>query len=175
MKKNLIAVVILLISLMLWPSSGFGEDKRFGDDKTEEVPATLEEVQKSEHSEHNDELFSNNMPSIGGMVRSFAIVIGLIVLFFIFLKWRYGTSRGLKGGKKYIQVLEHSVLGPKRYLYLVKVLDKLLVVGSTNDGLSLLCEMDEAERKELLDKPVETKEGFSSFLNKISRNKKIDG
>ncbi|MGR3317825.1 MAG: flagellar biosynthetic protein FliO [Candidatus Anammoxibacter sp.] len=164
MQKILITTVILLVSLMLWPNLGFG------DDKTEEAPVTLEEVQESGYREG---LFSNDMPSIGGLVRSFAIVIGLILIFFVFLRWRYGTSRGLKGGKRYIQVLEHSMLGPKRYLYLVKVLDKLLVVGTTNDGMSLLCEMDETEKKELLDKPVETSEGFSSFLKKISRNKKI--
>ncbi|MGR3219763.1 MAG: FliO/MopB family protein [Candidatus Anammoxibacter sp.] len=165
MQKTVIAAVILLISLVLCPNLCFGADQ------AEEAPVGIEEVQQSEHS---DDMFDNDMPSISGMVRSFAIVIGLILIFFIFLKWRYGTSRGLKGGKKYIQVLEHSVLGPKRCLYLVKVLDKLLVVGSANDGLSLLCEMDEAGRKELLDKPIETKEGFSGLLNKISRNKKID-
>ena len=173
MQKVLIAIAILLISPVLWPNLNFGDDKT-GEVPTtlEEAPVALEEVQKSEHS---DDFLSDGMPSISGLVRSFAIVIGLILVFFIFLKWRYGTSRGVKGGKKYIQVLEHSMLGPKRYLYLVKVLDKLLVVGSTNDGLSLLCEMNETEKKELLDKPIETREGFSSFLKKISRNKNIGG
>lgn len=165
MKKILLITAMLLLFLIL------GLNLCFGDDKTEKGPAILNEFQKEKH---DNSILSKELPSIKGLVRSFIIVIGLIVIFFVFLKWRYGFSRGIKGNRKYIQVLEYSMLGPKRYLYLVKVLDKLLVVGATNDGLSLLCEMNETEKKELLENTMATGEGFSSFIKKISGNKDFE-
>lgn len=159
MYKILLSTAILLLLLML------GLNQGFSDERNDNSPVILNESQKADQKEG---VLSKDLPSIKGLVRSFVIVIGLIVIFFVFLKWRYGFSRGIKGNKKYIQVLEYSMLGPKRYLYLVKVLDKLLVVGATNDGMSLLCEMNEAEKKELLEGSIAAGEGFSGLIKKIT-------
>ena len=119
----------------------------------------------------NEDIFEKDLPSIKGMASSFGIVIALIIIFFVFLKWRYGFSGGVKGNRKYIQVVESRSLGPKRYLYLVKVVDKLLVIGSTNDGLSLLSEMNDDGKVVQVEKPSSGADGFSGFLKKVYSNK----
>ena len=143
MPKFIFAISIFLLLPVL------EQNISFSDDKTGTHSDVSTEFQKGgtefQEIKYGDDFLSNDLPSMKGMIKSFAIVIVLIALFFIFLKWKYKFFQGAKGNKKYIQVLEYSVLGPKKSIYLVKVIDKLLVIGATNDGLHLLCEMNELE------------------------------
>ena len=163
---------ISLIGMILSLSLIIGTYKSFADDQIVEYPVSTAE--ESIDTEQQNKFFTKDVPSIKGLVKSFIIVIALISLFFVFLKWRYGFSKGVKGKKKHIQVLEYAMLGPKRYLYLVKVLDKLLVVGASNDGLSILSEIDGVDKDELLKETVTKGEGFSGFIKKFSGNNNIN-
>lgn len=159
-----IIVAIVLSVMVLGLGNGLADDKPAGS-----IPVFDDGLR--DVATDNNMFADEELPSIKGLVKSFFVVIGLIVLFFVFLRWRYGFSSKIKGAKKNIQVVEHLMLGPKKYLYLVKVLDRLLVIGTSNDGLSLLCEMDESEKRELLKEPAESGDGFASLIKKISRGK----
>jgi len=128
-------------------------------------------ITNESQQEENEDIFVKDLPSIKGMAGSLGIVIVLIIIFFLFLKWRYGFSGGVKGNRKYIQVVEYRSLGPKRYLYLVKVVDKLLVLGSTNEGLSLLSEMNDDGKVVQAEKPSSGDDGFSGFIKKVCCSK----
>lgn len=154
-------IFVIYIFFLLLPV--LEQNISFADDKTGTGSATLTGFQEIRTE---DDFLSNDLPSMKGMIKSFAIVIVLIALFFVFLKWRYKFFQGAKGSKKHIQVLEYSVLGPKKSIYLVKVLDKLLVIGATNDGLHLLCEMNESEKSEMIGNAALTGESFSGILKK---------
>lgn len=159
MIKTLLLGLILLFTMSLGPNLSASNDK---------IEKVLPDLNESQGIGNDNGFLSNDLPSSKGLVKSFIIVIGLMVIFFAFLRWRYGFSRGLKGSKKYIQVIEYSMLGPKRYLYLVKIIDKVLVIGATGEGLSLLCEINETEGKELIVNPNPKESGFSNLINKIS-------
>ncbi len=202
MKKIFVFLAILLTLHMLGQSGCFGSDETneapievnsaLGKDAPIEVKKELPgkdapievnndlnkdapiKVHEALNSGQNNKFLTSDFAPIKGVIQSFAIVIVLIAMFFVFLKWRYGGSfRGLKSNKKrHIQVIEHSMLGPKRAIYLVKVMDKLLVVGATGEGMSLLSEMDDAEKSELpgdLNTPPD--EGFSILLQKKDTGK----
>jgi len=112
--------------------------------------------------------FSNKLPSLNvdGMIKSFIFVLVLIALFFVFLKWKYGGFRTGKGHRRYIQVVEQSMIGPKKNIYLVKIIDRLLIIGSSNDGMTLLSEIVGAEKDLVFEDLAAPKTGFSSFLKK---------
>ena len=91
---------------------------------------------------------------IGRVVGSLAVVVGLIFVTGVLLKrfgrgGRVATTRG-----KLSELVEVTPLGGKRTLYLIRVADRLLVVGAGGDRLSLLSEVrDPAVLEQAGDRP----------------------
>jgi flagellar biogenesis protein FliO len=54
-----------------------------------------------------------------------------------------------------IQILSQKMLQPKRQLFVVKVLNKVLVVGSTEHGIQALGEIDDASTVQALEERQE--------------------
>lgn len=163
MLKFFLIIAVILSSLELSLDSSYADDNVVGD------PVVSNEFQGNSQGKS---VLSNDLPSlkIKGMIQSFVIVLVLIGVFFVFLKWRYSGFSGFKGNKKYIKVIEQAALGPKKYIYLVKVLDKIIVVGASNEGMYLLSEMVASEKEELLEQAEEVGGSFANFI-KNARNK----
>ncbi len=76
---------------------------------------------------------------------SLGAVIGLMVgLVFLLKKYVYAGRVGSSSSVE-IGVLGHRVLQPKRSVYVLKVLNKVIVVGSSEQGLQTLAEVTDAE------------------------------
>ena len=103
------------------------------------------------------------------MLSALGIVLGGMLLLFYFMK-RY-LKRDFSGSKnKLIRVLATSYIGVKKHISLIEVPGSVLVVGITNDRISLLSKIED---EVILDNLKGTEEegnqaSFSDHLQKIS-------
>ena len=74
-----------------------------------------------------------------GMRMAFSLFVVVAVIFIgYFLIKRLGV-RGMKFGKEVpMAVLSYLPIGPKKYIYLVHVVDRVLVLGVTGEQITLL-------------------------------------
>ena len=88
-------------------------------------------------------------PSMGAVVArvvgSLALVVGLILVTMLALKRILGGAKSPTTSRKVSELVEATPLGGKRYLYLIRVADRLLVVGAGGDRLVLLSEIKDPE------------------------------
>lgn len=74
-------------------------------------------------------------------ISALLIVISLIIATVYVLKKKYGVSTNLGRSRKLIQIVDHTPMGVKKSLFLVKVPGKHLVLGVTNDNIGLITEL----------------------------------
>ena len=104
------------------------------------------------------------------MIASLALVLGGMFVVFYFMKKM--LNKNIAGsGEKLIRVLANTYIGVKKSISLVEVPGALLIVGITNDNISLL---DKIEDKEIVESfKLSEKEGvqpsFSDHLHRLSQ------
>ncbi len=85
-----------------------------------------------------------NIVSTTGLFFNITLKLGLVILmiyiFMQFLKRWQGSKQGIQ--KKYLSVVETTYLNPRQSLHLVKAGDKLLLLGSTDQSVSCLAELE---------------------------------
>lgn len=109
---------------------------------------------------------------IGGMVLKLALVVGLIYVAFLVLRRYFTRGKTVVQGKKPVSLLSSLNLSPSRTVYLLEVGKKVLVVGATQNQLSLLTEVTDPETvDEVRSQAAESSAAsqFSSFLNVAKR------
>ena len=88
-------------------------------------------------------------PGVGGMLAKLVVplfgVIALIYLMAWFARKKLGIKGIAKGRGEFSEVVEVTPLGGQRYLYLVRVVDRLMVLGVAQDAISALGEISEEE------------------------------
>jgi len=92
-----------------------------------------------------------------------AIVIGIIGLFY-YLGQRINERVLGSTSKRRVQVIERTPLGEKRSLLLIRVGHQQLLLGATNNTISMLSEIDE----EPLEEPATETKGQNEELPKKS-------
>lgn len=103
------------------------------------------------------------------MLSALGIVLGGMLVFFYFMK-RY-LKRDFSGSKeKLVRVLASSYIGVKKNILLIEIPGSVLVVGITNDNISLLSKIED---KDILNKLKLSEEdrnqgSFSEHLQKLS-------
>ncbi|HTY38004.1 MAG TPA: flagellar biosynthetic protein FliO [Bacteroidota bacterium] len=75
---------------------------------------------------------------------SLIAVLGLMVLTLMALKKFSTVGSGSRSNLVDIEVLSQKMLQPKRTLYVVKVLNKVMVISSTEQGIQSVGEIDDA-------------------------------
>lgn len=103
------------------------------------------------------------------MLSALGIVLGGMFVLFYFMK-RYLKRDSIGSTEKLIKVLASSYVGIKKSIALVEVPGAVLVVGITNDNISLLSKIED---KDILDKfratgVDQTSTSFSDQLQKLS-------
>jgi flagellar biosynthetic protein FliO len=58
--------------------------------------------------------------------------------------WLRGRGGGGVRGARYLEVLDQAQLAPRRSLHVVEVAGKTLLLGASENGLALICELDGA-------------------------------
>ena len=107
-------------------------------------------------------------PKLTRVLQSTAIVIILIVGTVFLLKKKFGVSK--TRGKKYLHVIESIPIGAKRFLLLVKIPGKLLVVGMANDRINQLAEITDKEVVETVSESSGNND-FMGFMKRVYTEK----
>jgi flagellar biosynthetic protein FliO len=135
------------------------------------------------------------IPSGLKMISMFAVVLGLMFLIFFGFKKYVLKNTAFGGGNKLVNVLGTWFLGPKKNIVLVEVAGEVLVLGMSQDSITLLSSItDEEKIEEIKNAGGKSKNGlgwnptpageksarsgaaqaagkFSSYLNKYSTSK----
>ena len=135
------------------------------------------------------------IPSGMKMISMFAVVLGLMFLIFFGFKKYVLKNTAFGGGNKLVNVLGTWFLGPKKNIALVEVAGEILVLGMSQDNITLLSSIIDEEKIEEIKNtsgkgksglgwktaPVEEKSTrsvaaqaaaqFSSYLSKYSSSK----
>ena len=83
----------------------------------------------------------------------------------LFVK-KYSFKRG-SGSLTDIKVLSNQIIMPKKFLSVVKVKDKLLILGISETGITLLKEIDADESYSNNASEINYNQGFSDILKKF--------
>lgn len=101
-----------------------------------------------------------------GLVLPLVAVVALIYVVAWFLKKKMGVGAPAVGKNKLTQVVEVMPLGGQKCVYLVRVVDRLMVLGVTNDGISSLGEISEDELSRSIEGGLGT--DFGSLLASLA-------
>lgn len=106
----------------------------------------------------------------------FKVFIGLLIVIVVIwglslLLKRFVNIRGMAGSAESLKVIHTINLTPTRILYLVRLGDRLLLIGGAEGGLRTLAEISDPEEVSLILKEVEFKGNFD--LNPFKT--KLDG
>lgn len=99
----------------------------------------------------------------------FALVLALMFLIFYVFK-KYVLKNTIFGGnEKFVRVLGTGFLGPKKNIVLVEVAGEILVLGISNDNISLLTQIQDKEKIEEI-KASRKEVNGRNFWNSRKRN-----
>ncbi len=97
-------------------------------------------------------------------VVSLVIVILLLIALFLGIRWLQRKSFPGRGATEVLGIVGALSLGPKRNVTLVRIADRVLVVGSSEAGLSLLAELKGEEAATVLAAKGKLGGSFASTL-----------
>jgi flagellar protein FliO/FliZ len=104
---------------------------------------------------------------------SLCAVLGLMVAVLAVVRRLYRPGSAADGSGISIELLARKTLQPKCSVAVVKVLDRILVIGATDQQVSLLTEIDERDTRTLSDaadpEAAVAGPGHGNFLNNLNR------
>ena len=100
---------------------------------------------------------------------SLALVIALLIVFVMGLKWLQNKTQSGYHKVHSMSLYETLTLGPKKQLHLVKVLDHVILVGSSENTISLLLEMSEEDKEKLADKKIKQRPFSKSLADQLAK------
>jgi flagellar biosynthetic protein FliO len=88
------------------------------------------------------------------LIWKLALVLGIAYLSIYALRGLMGRQPAISGQKGRLKVLESATLGPNRAVHLVRVGNKILVLGSTPDQITAIGEVDDVDAVAQVSAPV---------------------
>lgn len=98
------------------------------------------------------------------------LLVALLVIGVVFVLRRYVFNRnGFGNTEGAIKILNSTFLGPKKSIHLVKVLNRVLVLGISESGIQTLSEFNADEVESLLVKKIQEpkEQTFSKLLHSV--------
>jgi len=157
LKSILIFALVIMYSVMTMIFEG-QQGNVYADNKGTESPS-FPLFQKGKEGD------SSGYEEYKRVISTLLIVIALIIATVYVLKKKYGVRTNIRGKRRLIQIVDHTPMGVKKSVSLVKVPGKHLLLGLTNDRIELITEIaneDIADDSE----PVNKKE----FLNLVKKS-----
>ncbi len=116
--------------------------------------------------ETTEQFVGSAMPSLARMISALVLVIACIYGGIYLLK-RFTTRSSGRGSARSLEVLETAGIAPKKTVSLVRVGDKAVLVGVTDNGISLLCELTPEQTSEIIaaQESVAEQDHFQKALN----------
>lgn len=103
---------------------------------------------------------------IGQMLVSLTIVLAIMAGLAFFVKRYMGFQSPAKRSLVKVEVLAHQPLQPKRSVYVVRIANSVLVLGSSEQGLQLFTELHDDQLMESLNQePNQSPENGRIVLN----------
>lgn len=100
------------------------------------------------------------------MLFPLALIIGMLYgLLIVVRKYSFSLSKGKQGGFK-IRIVATQMILPKKFISVIKVKDKLLVLGVSESSINLLKEFDADEDFALFEEDIDAPQGFASIIKK---------
>jgi flagellar biogenesis protein FliO len=108
------------------------------------------------------------LPSIGEVAFKMVVFLGIVLLLLFGLSLAFqkvfkGKLPDPQAHQEVIKVLSYRKFDPKRGIYLIDVLGKILVVGADIDGLNLITEITDREQVEKAHTMVDMKPDLFTF------------
>lgn len=111
-------------------------------------------------------MYPDIIPTAIKMLTALGVVLGGMLLVYYFAKRILNRQVG-NSKRKMIRVLESSYIGVKKNISLVEIPGAILVLGITNDNISLLSKIENQKIIESY-KKVEDKKEFLSFSDRLN-------
>ena len=106
------------------------------------------------------------------MLAALAVVIALMIVAMYFMKKYFFHSLPDVNGSALINIISTRHLGPKNSIMLVEVLGQLILLGVSNQQMSMLSTISDPEAMEKI-KIARLKDGLSSAADPLSRYKSL--
>lgn len=102
------------------------------------------------------------------MFSALFLVLGIFLGAFYLLR-RFVKRDGVAPGRKFINIIDRTYIGVKKSVTLVEVAGKILVLGVTNDHISLLTQIEDQDSIEQLktSNPAGVSMSFASHLTRM--------
>ena len=102
------------------------------------------------------------------VIGALALVTGLMVILVVWLKKLGFSQKTLKQGSL-IRILDTRMIGPKKYISVLQIADQNIVVGITDQQITMLTGLDDGPALKIEEeKKDNTSETFSSLLARAS-------
>ena len=131
--------------------------------------------------QHAEDIRSAEDPSVIGamvkMISALALVIALVYGALYMLRRLMGRRLKGSGGTASLEVLETTFVGPHKAISLVRIGQRSVLVGVTDQQITTLTELDVEETREILGTSVQATgaEGFSGALSSAMERLKTIG
>ena len=114
----------------------------------------------------------------GGWVLSTLAALGLVIGLILTAKWAYVKLGGkvIARPSRAVEVLSRTVVGPKNHVLLLRVGQRVLVVGDSTTGLRTLADLNDPEEVATLlqsvesGKPASVSQGFHDLIGRFNRD-----
>ncbi|MFN3134584.1 MAG: FliO/MopB family protein [Candidatus Kryptonium sp.] len=103
------------------------------------------------------------------LILSFSFIILLMAMLFYLMKKFYLPNASFRGFGANIKIYEKFQIQPRKTIYLVKVINKILVLGISENSFSVLTEINEPELVRALDEIYSFGDGKNGNLLNLKR------
>jgi flagellar protein FliO/FliZ len=98
------------------------------------------------------------------------VVILIFVILFILKKYVY-RDYGHGKSSAYLKILGHLVIQPKKFIYIIKIFDKILIIGVSENNINVLSEINDSESVQKIEGLLTVKTtGSRNFLDYLKSN-----
>lgn len=177
-KQQLFTLGIIIVALMgvLIINSGSVTADNSAKVKTEEVEQSpvnnATAVDNNKSATPIGKYTSQVMPSMFKLGGALILVIACIYGGLFLLKKTMGKKYSTNKSNNNLEIIETTHIAPKKTLTLVRVADKAVLVGTTENNMSVLTELDETKTAELLAQmDIETEQDNFKDIISIASNK----
>ena len=172
MRLRIIVITVIFVLSILWTV-----DESLCQSGIEQAPAV-------ENIEDTDSFLKqefSSMPDFTSMILkglfSLSLVVVLIFGFVLFLRKFVYKRNGMPLSGELIKVINTTFIAPKKSIHLVKIMDRVIVVGVTESQMQSLAEFKGDEIPETMienvskiNNPNNFSKYFTSFLNKMKKS-----
>jgi flagellar protein FliO/FliZ len=121
--------------------------------RKEKQKAASEEPLTQNDNGNEKENFDRNEETVTGISLADALPLALVLALIFALAWlakRFLRGRNILGGSGTVKILDRTPISPKQSLILVKVGERLILVGVSQEGMTALSEIDDPEQVAML-------------------------